>query len=253
MYFSHAITRKPGVNFAAGITTANLGEPDYGLILKQHAAYIAALRDLGLEVIILEPLDDFPDAYFVEDVAVVTAEVAVITYPGAQARQGEPAHIGTTLAAYRPLVHIRPPGTLEGGDVMQVEKRIFTGLTERSNEYGITQLRELLKPYGYTVHSTPVPEGLHLKSSVNYIGQNTILVTPAFAGLPELAGFNKILIEEEEAYAANTLLVNERLITPKGFPHTRLKLERAGFEVIELDVSEVRKMDGGLSCMSLRF
>jgi dimethylargininase len=253
MNFSHAITRKPGVNFAAGITTANLGEPDYALILKQHAAYVAALRDLGLEVILLEPLDDFPDAYFVEDVAVVTAEVAVITYPGAQARQGEQAHIETTLAAYRPLVHIRPPGTLEGGDVMQVEKRIFVGLTERSNEDGINQLRELLRPYGYTVHSTPVPQGLHLKSSVNYIGQNTILVTPAFAELPELAGFNMILLEEEEAYAANTLLVNERLIAPKGFPHTLQKLERAGFEVIELDVSEVRKMDGGLSCMSLRF
>jgi dimethylargininase len=208
---------------------------------------------LGLETIILEPLNDYPDAYFVEDVAVVTAEAAVITYPGASARQGEQTYIEKILADFKPLSHIRPPGTLEGGDIMQVDKRIFAGLTDRSNQAGITQLGELLKPYGYTVIPTPVPEGLHLKSSVNYIGKNTILVTPAFAELPELAGFNQILVDEAEAYAANTLLVNDRLITPKGFPDTYLKLVNAGFEVIELDVSEVRKMDGGLSCLSLRF
>jgi len=251
--FTQAIVRKPGDNFARGITRSNLGTPRYELIMKQHEAYIEALRSLELELIVLEALPDYPDAYFVEDTAVVTPDVAIITNPGNKDRQGEEDTIERALAAYRKTVRIHAPGTVDGGDVLQVDSHFFIGISERTNREGAAQLGCILEEYGYTWTTVLVEAGLHLKSSVNYIGQNTLLITERLAGRNEFKGYDKIIVDKTEEYAANTLLINNSLITPKGFPNTMKKFEPRGFDIIELDVSEVRKMDGGLTCMSLRF
>jgi dimethylargininase len=262
--FTHAITRKPGMNFAQGITTSGLGTPDYELMLGQHEAYVQALRSLGLEVIVLEPLPDFPDAYFVEDVAVVTPQVAVITRPGTAVRQGEEAFIEPVLAAFKPVAHIEPPGTLEGGDVLPVDDHFFIGLSRRTNEAGAKQLGRILEGQGYgwtangvaatqRLRAVPVTTGLHLKSSVNYIGKNTLLLLPEYAAQPAFAAYHKMIVDDEERAAANSLLVNDQLLIPAGFPKTRQKVASLGFPIIELDMSETMKMDGGLTCLSLRF
>lgn len=252
--FTRAVTRKPCENFARGLTTAVSDEPaDYALMVKQHSAYLEALAAAGLEVIVLDPLPDFPDAHFVEDTAVVTPDVAVITNPGAAARRGEEQFIAPVLAEFRKVERIQAPGTIDGGDVLQVDNHFFIGLSERTNKQGAEQLGRILQSYGNTWVPVAVGAGLHFKSSVNYVGRNTLLVTKDFAGNPQLKGYNQIVTERTEEYAANTLLVNEHLLMPAGFPHTRKQLETLDFKIIELEVSEVRKMDGGLTCMSIRF
>ena len=251
--FTHAIVRKPGDDFARGITTSNLGPPHYELMMKQHEDYIQNLRSLGLQLIVLNPLPDYPDAYFVEDTAVVTPEVAIITNPGAEDRKGEEDTIEQALATYRKTVRIHDPGTVDGGDVLMLDSHFFIGISERTNREGATQLGCIFEEYGYTWATISVEAGLHLKSSVNYIGKNTFLTTEKFAGYDEFKKYDKIIVDKTEEYAANTLLINNSLIIPKGFPNTIKKLESTGLDIIELDVSEVRKMDGGLTCMSLRF
>lgn len=251
--YTHAITRLPGNNFADGITTSNLGRPNYPLILQQHQAYRQALQALGLEVIVLPAEPAYPDAYFVEDPAIVTPRIAVITHPGAPSRQGEQRSLEPHLLQFRPVLHIDPPGTVEGGDVLMVENHFFIGLSDRTNSEGAAQLAKLLASSGHTSQTIPVASGLHLKSGVNYVGNDTLLVTKILADHPSIAGYQKIVLDPDEEYAANTLWVNNTLITPKGFPKTLRKLTQLGMRIIELDVSEVQKMDGGLTCMSLRF
>ena len=253
MNFTHALCRTPATTFADGLTSAELGRPDYELMLQQHQGYVKALQALGLLVEVLEPLPAYPDAHFVEDVAVLTPEIAIITRPGALARRGEEAHIQAALARHRPLAFIEAPGTLDGGDVMQIEDHFYVGLSARTNAAGAAQLGDILAAFGYGCTAVPLGASLHLKSDVNYIGRGTALVTPEWAAAPVFASYKKIVVSPDEAYAANTLLVNDRLLSPHGFPQTHHQLREAGFEVIELAASEARKMDGGLSCMSLRF
>lgn len=253
MTFTHAITRKPGENFARGLTPFKHETPSYELIVKQHGAYVETLRSFGLEVIVLEALQDYPDAHFVEDTAVVTPDVAVIANPGAASRKGEEDTIAQVLARYHKIVRIQAPGTLDGGDVLMVGPHFFIGLSERTNKEGAEQLGRILEACGNTWTTVPVVAGLHFKSSVNYVGKNTLLVTEDFADFDALRSYNKIIVDRDEAYACNTLLINDRLITPRGFPTTRKKLGRLGLEIVELDMSEARKMDGGLTCLSIRF
>lgn len=251
--FTHAIARLPGEDFANGITTSNLGKPDYELILTQHQAYLAALQSLGVTLTVLDPLPGFPDAYFVEDAAVVTPEVAIITRPGAAARRGEEQTIAEALSKLLPIMPIVAPGTLEGGDVMLAERHFYIGLSERTNEEGARQLGTIMEKYGYTWTTIPVPEGFHLKSSVTYAGNNTLVIAQSLLQHPAFSAYKKILVPHTEGYAANTLLVNGTLIIPAGFPQLQAKLLADGFDVLTLDVSEPRKMDGALTCMSLRF
>jgi dimethylargininase len=251
--FTHAFTRLPGENFADGLTTANLGVPSFELILKQHQAYRQALLGLGLDVLVLPAEPVYPDAYFVEDPAIVTPKIAIITHSGAAARQGEGISLEPFLEYYRPIFHIKPPGTIDGGDVLMVGNHFFIGLSERTNADGAAQLASLLAAAGHTSETVPVGDGLHLKSEVNYLGGETLLVTKTLAEHPAFEHYDKIILEEDEEYAANTLWVNDSLLMPKGFPKTYASLAHLGMRIIELDVSEVRKMDGGLTCMSLRF
>jgi dimethylargininase len=252
--FTQAIARKPGKNFDQGLTTTvSVKPPQYKLLLQQHETYLETLTSCGLEVTILDPLPDYPDAYFVEDTAVVTPDVAIITNPGTEARKGEEDFMAPVLARFREIERILAPGTVDGGDVLQVGNHFFIGLSQRTNKEGAGQLGRILQSFGNTWVTIPVGAGLHFKSSVNYVGKNTLLVTSDFTENAELSGYDKIVLEKVEAYAANTLLVNEHLLTPAGFPVTRQKLEALGFKIIELETSELRKMDGGLTCMSIRF
>jgi len=252
--FTQAIARKPCKSFSRGLTTTVSPKPaDYGLMLKQHAAYLDALSAAGLDVIVLDPQPDYPDAHFVEDTAVVTPDVAVITIPGAAARQGEEESLIPVLAEFRRIERIEAPGTVDGGDVLQVGNHFFIGISERTNQEGAEQLGRILQRYNNTWTAVAVGSGLHFKSSVNYVGLNTLLVTADFKAKEQLKGYDLIVLDSTESYAANTLLVNEHLLIPAGYPGTCKQLDKLGLNMIELEVSEVRKMDGGLTCMSLRF
>jgi dimethylargininase len=253
MRFSHAIVRTPASNFADGLTTIAWTEPpSFDRLLLQHRAYVAALCEAGLSVETLPTLVAYPDAYFVEDVAVVVPELAIITRPGALARRDEALHIVEPLAAHRTVVRLESPATLDGGDVLVAGRRVLVGMSARTNQAGFASLRELLTPHGYTVEAIRVAAGLHLKSSVSPIGPDAIVVTPAFADRDELADFEQIVVSETEAYAANAVWINEHLLVAAGFPTLARALRGRGLELIELDMSEVAKMDGGLSCLSLR-
>jgi dimethylargininase len=249
---TRAILRRPGADFAAGITTAGLGAPDHARMLAQHAAYATTLRALGLAVDVLEPLPGFPDAYFVEDVAVIVPELAVIARPGAPARRDEADAIVPVLARHREVVRLEQPATLDGGDVLVADRAVVVGLSARTNAEGAAQLARFLEPHGYRTRTVPVAAGLHLKSSVSWLGGETLLVSERFANVPELRGYRRIAVDAGEEAACNTLLVNGTLLAPAGFPAARRKLEETGLPIVELDVSEARRMDGGLSCMSLR-
>jgi dimethylargininase len=251
--FRHAIVREPGRNFAAGLTTVEWSEPPaFERLCAQHGEYVEALREAGLTVESLPALEAFPDAYFVEDVAIVLPELAIVTRPGAASRRGETEHIGGALAAHRRLVRLEPPATLDGGDVLVVEKQVFVGLSARSNAAAVASLRECMAPLGYTVTAIPVAAGLHLKSSINLVGPSTVVATAEFAGRPELAELDVLELTAAEAAAANVVRVNDRLLVPAGYPQLVRRCAGYDFAVIELDMSEVAKMDGGLTCLSLR-
>jgi len=251
--FTRAITRLPGADFADGLTTVDLGRPDYATICRQHQAYCRTLGDLGVTVETLPALDGYPDAYFVEDPAIITEQVAIVTRPGAMSRRGEAQAIASAVAQHRPVARIEPPGTLEGGDVLIVGKQVYVGLSARTNRAGIEQLADILAPQGFDVTGVPVEAGLHLKSSVSLVAPNTLLVGPPLAKADAWNGLRRLLVPPDEDYAANALWINNHILMAKGFPATREQLDGLGLPIIEMEVSEARKMDGGLSCMSLRF
>jgi dimethylargininase len=253
MEFTRAIVRVPGPDAGEGLTTAELGRPDFSRLLAQHAAYVEALHSLGLEVTVLPASPGYPDAYFVEDTAVVTSEVAVITRPGAPSRRGEIVSIEPALAAHKPIVRIEPPGTLDGGDVLFAAGRFFIGLTDRTNEAGAGQLGRIVAAHGHPWTAVPVESGLHLKSSVNTLGGVNLAVTPDFSSRKEFRGYDLLVLDPGEEYAANVLWINGTLLIPAGSPRARQKYERLGLPILEIETSEMRKMDGGLTCLSLRF
>jgi dimethylargininase len=246
-----AIVRRPGRNFTEGITTSNLGRPDFEKAIEQHSAYCDALTGCGLELIVLEADERYPDGCFVEDTAIVTGEVAVITRPGAASRMGEEAEISETLSEFRKIETIKLPGTLDGGDVLRVENHFFIGISGRTNRDGAWQLSAILSKYGYTVSETEVGSGLHLKSGIAYLGKGNFISAEGFSKITGSSGI--IISDREESYSANCLPVNDFLLIPKGFPKSKKKIVELGYNIIELDMSEFRKMDGGLTCLSLLF
>jgi len=255
--FTHAILRYPAPNFASGLTSSNLGPPDYATALRQHAAYCAALQQCGLELEVLEPDLSYPDSTFVEDAAVLTQRSAILTRPGAESRLGEVDAIRPAIARfYGRIFQIEPPGALDGGDVCQAGDHFFIGLSERTNLEGARQLANLLGREGYSSSFIPVrgiPNLLHLKSGLVSLGDRTLVAIPAFAGLPELEGYRIVPVEPQEAYAANCLRLNDAVLLAAGFPRLHASLSALGYPLIPLAMSEFQKMDGGLSCLSLRF
>jgi dimethylargininase len=246
---SKAIVRKPGRNFAEGISTSGLGKPDSAKALEQHEAYCNALTMCGLEVIVLEADERYPDGCFVEDTAIVTSGVAVLARPGAASRIGEEVEISKVLSQFKEIVEIESPGTLDGGDVLRVDDHFFIGISGRTNNEGARQLYEILVRYGYTASTVVVGSGLHLKSGIAYLGKGNFISVQELSGITETGNF--IIADPDEAYSANCLAVNYHLLIPKGFPKSGKKIAGLGYRVIELDISEFRKMDGGLTCLSL--
>jgi len=255
--FKNVIVRKPAKSMIDGITSApELGKPDYALAVKQHDAYIEALKQCGVTVTELEALEEYPDACFVEDVAVLTRKCAIITNPGAPSRNGEKAYIVEVIRKFyadEQIAYIESPGTLEGGDVMMVGDHFYVGRSARTNEEGIRQFVEILESFGLSGSEVSLEKVLHLKTGVNYLENNTFLVSGEFIEKEEFEDANLIIIPDDEAYAANCIWVNNKVIVPAGFPMVEKAVRDAGYEVIVTDTSEYRKLDGGLSCLSLRF
>jgi dimethylargininase len=251
--FNHAIVRTPSATLSWGLTTVVGATPDVERALSQHRAYVEALARMGLEIVQLEPLPRFPDAYFVEDTAVVDEEFAVVTRPGAGERRGEEARIEPVLARFRDIERIEAPGTVDGGDVLEIGGHYFIGVSDRTNEEGAAQLGRILSKRGRAWSALAVGTGLHLKSSVNALDEETLLVTAEYADRQELGGWDRVVVAPGEEYAANSLAINGKLLVPEGYPKTEDRLRGKGYFIETLDVSEIRLMDGGLSCMSLRF
>lgn len=252
--FSRAIVCSPSPSMINGLSGANLGLPDYARAVCQHQEYIQALNDCGLEVIVLDAEDKYPDSTFIEDTALLTPEFAVITNPGPPSRKGEIEKIGGVLSKfYSKIENINTPGTLEAGDVMMVGTHYYIGLSKRTNEDGAKQLIKILTRYGLTGSVITLEKVLHLKTGVAYLENNNMVVFGEFVTHPEFQKYNLLEIDSDESYAANCIWVNGKALVPKGYPKAKKKIETAGYSIIEIDVSEFRKLDGGLSCLSLRF
>lgn len=248
-----AIVRTPPPNLGEGLTSVVLGAPDYEEALKQHAAYCEALASCGLEVICLEPDPLFPDSHFVEDTAVFLDKCAVITRPGVQERRGEVHTVREALRPHINLESVGPPAKIDGGDVLRINRHYYIGRTERTNAAGAGQLGYIFARFGYTVSTLPVKDMLHLKSGVTGLPGGRVLATQTFAELKAFQRHNPIVVDEDEAYAANCLEVNGKVIISAGFPKTKAKLETAGYKILEVETSEFQKMDGALTCLSLIF
>ena len=252
--FKNAIVKTPSQSMINGLTSANLGQPDYANALIQHQDYIQALKECGLEVKVLDADEDFPDSTFVEDVALCTPHCAIITNPGAATRKQEiHAMIPAIQEHYKHIEYIKAPGTIEAGDIMMVGDHYYIGLSERTNQQGANQMIAFLNQYGMQGSMVTMNEFLHLKTGVNYLENQNLLASGEFVSKPEFASYNISEIEEDEAYATNSVWVNDIILTPKGFPKTKLIIEKLDYKIREVDVSEFQKLDGGLSCLSLRF
>jgi dimethylargininase len=255
--FSKAVVRTPGSNFDAGLTTVSLGRPRYDLVLEQHQKYCEALVECGLALTTLEADLRFPDSTFVEDTAILTARGAVLTRPGASSREGEVDAIRATVEEIYPSpLSIHAPGKVDGGDICEAEDHFFIGLSHRTNEEGARQLAAHLGGLGYSSSTTDVrgmTSILHLKSGVSYIGENTLVVMEEMAENEAFRGYEQVVVCEEESYAANCVRVNDRVLVAAGFPKVTAELRARGVDPLVLEMSEFRKMDGGLSCLSLRF
>ncbi len=255
--FNHVIVRRPCKAMVDGITSApELGKPDYELALKEHDAYIEALKQCDVDVTVLPADERYPDSCFVEDPALITRECAIITNPGAESRNGEKFEIVDAVRKFFPedrIEYIKAPGTLEGGDVMMVGDHFYVGRSARTNAEGIRQLTEILAKYGMTCSEVKLEEVLHLKTGVNYLENNNMLVSGEFVTKPDFEKYNKVEIPEDEAYAANCIWVNDTVIVPEGYPAVLAAVQSLGYKTLLVDTSEYRKLDGGLSCLSLRF
>ena len=252
--FKNAIVRIPCKNMVNGLTTAGLGKPDYKKALIQHSNYIKALKKCGLNVAVLEADEHFPDSTFVEDVALLTPKCAIIANPGADSRKGEIAGIKKVLTNfYSNIEEIKEPGLVEAGDIMMVGSHFYIGLSERTNKEGARQIIKFLEKFDLSGSMVSLEKVLHLKTGVAYLENNNLLACGEFISKSEFQKFNILEIDEDESYAANCIWVNNRVLIPKGFPKTQKTIKNAGYQTIEIDVSEFQKLDGGLSCLSLRF
>jgi dimethylargininase len=255
--FTRAILRRPGKSYVNGITTSHEGAPVLDLALAQHAAYAEALKSLGLSITVLEADEAYPDGTFVEDAAIVTPTEGVVTRPGAPSRAGETAAIETALGAhFSHLHHITAPGTVDGGDICETDDGFLIGVSARTNAEGARQLADILAGFGIRgviVDIRPIEGLLHLKTGISYLGEGRMAVAEDLAQLPFLKAYEPVVVPKDEAYAANCIAVNGKVIVAAGYPKFTETLVRLGLEPLALEMSEFRKMDGGLSCLSLRF
>lgn len=255
--FTHVIVRRPAKSMVDGITSApELGKPNWELAMAQHTNYIDALLKCGVDVTVLPALEEYPDSCFVEDPCVITSKGAIVTNPGAPSRNGEKNEIEPVLKRFFDddhIKHIQAPGTIDGGDVMMVGDHFYVGESARTNEEGIRQFIQILNSWGLSGSEVPLEHVLHLKTGVNYLEDNNMLVSGEFVDKEDFKDYNRIQIPENEAYAANCIWMNGTVIVPQGYPNVLKAVQGAGYKTIVVDTSEYRKLDGGLSCLSLRF
>lgn len=252
--FTNVIVKTPGNSYVNGLTTSDLGEPIYDVLLEQHKAYVEALKQCGVNVTHLPANEAFPDSTFVEDTAVLTSEFAVICNPGAASRNREIEDIEPAIRKFYDKVYtIEGSGTVDGGDVLQAENRFYIGISDRTNEEGARQLQDILVKEGYEAEIIPLKEFFHLKTGIAYVGENRMVLAGEFVDHPAFASYEKIIVSKEDEYSANCIQVNDYVIIPKGYEATKRQLNEAGLQTIELEMSEFQKHDGGLSCLSLRF
>ena len=252
--FTKAIVRTPCKNIAKGITSANLGLPNYSTTLEQQQNYVNALKDCGLDVIIMEADENYPDSTFIEDTALLTPYCAIIMRPGAKSRIGETESVAELLKDHFEKIEIiSEPGTIEAGDIMMVGSHYYIGISERTNETGADQLISILTKYGMSGSKVKLNDVLHLKTGLAYLENNNLVITGEFLHHEEFKKFNQIRIDNKESYAANCIWINDTVIIPAGFPKSKKAISQAGYKIFEVDVSEFQKLDGGLSCLSLRF
>jgi dimethylargininase len=237
-----------------GLSSSNLGIPNHTIALAQHDAYIEALRHCGLDVTVLDPDEDYPDSTFVEDPALVTPTFAIIMRPGAPSRRGETRAIARALSKFRDrILFLEPPATADGGDIMAVNGHFYVGLSQRTNKDGANQILEIIKAHAMTGSTIPLKDMLHLKSGAAYLGNERLVLGGELLGRPEFSKYAVIPVDDDESYAANCLWLNGTVLIASGYPKTKRAIEAYGYRTIELEVSEFRKLDGGLSCLSLRF
>jgi dimethylargininase len=249
-----AITRELGPGIQNCELTHLEREPiDVDRARAQHRQYEKCLADLGCKVLSLPAEPDLPDSVFVEDTALVLDELAVIMRPGAESRRTETASIEKTLKPYRNLCSIAEPGTIDGGDVLRIGKRIFVGWSQRSNMSGVVQLQEIVMPFGYAVEGVHLKGCLHLKSAVTQVAPDTLLINRKYVEVQKFPKMRLLDVDSSEPNAANALMLNGSVIYPTAFPRTLEKLQQCGLEVRVVDASELAKAEAGVTCCSLIF
>lgn len=226
---------------------------DVLLARAQHQSYCQALKDLGLKLINIEADSRFPDCCFVEDPAIVIEDTAIITRLGVKSRTGEERAVAKVLKCYKTIRWIKPPGTIEGGDVLKIGRKIYIGLSERTNQSAIKQVRAIAAGYGYEVIPVRVRGMIHLKTGCTYLGNNYVTMVKGKVDEKPFAGYKKIVIPKAESYSANCLAINGTVLMPEGYPKTKRLIKNAGFKTRELDMSEFRKGGGSLTCLSIIF
>lgn len=219
----------------------------------QHHAYEQALASLGAKVISLPAEAELPDSMFVEDPAIVLDELAVVFPLGTETRRREAESLAKAIAPFRKIEHVKLPGTVEGGDILRIGKKLYVGVTARTNENGIEQLRKIVTPHGYEVINVPVTGCLHLKSAVTYLGGNALLANRSWFDTAPLASYEWIDVDPSEPHAGNALALSGSVVFPVSFPKTRARIEARGFKVLPLDIAELQKAESGLTCSSLIF
>jgi dimethylargininase len=225
---------------------------ELAVAVEQHERYEMALRDAGIAVTRIRARDDLPDSVFVEDTAIVLDEIAVLTRPGSRKRRDEVESVGEVLAAHRPLARIAEPATLDGGDVLVLDKNVYVGLTARSTLSGVQQLRALLSPLGYTVSAVPVAGCLHLKSAVTRAGRRLLVVNPAWVDPAVFEGWDVLPVDATEPHAANVLWLGSATIVAEAFARTNARLAReSDARLVPVPASELAKAEGGVTCCSL--
>lgn len=254
--FTHAVTRQPAESITAGLRAVDTGAPDLAVMQAHHAAYVAALRATGATVIELPPLGAYPDSVFVEDAALCLPQGAVIMRPGAPSRLGEAAEMAPVLEALYTTVR-RIEGAesfIEGGDILVTGREVLVGRSARTNAAGIAELAAIVADWGHSLREVFTPPGvLHFKTDCSLMDAETVLSTDRLAASGCFAGYRVIAVAEGEEAAANAIRFNDAVLFPAGFPRTRDRLVEAGFAVTEIGNSECAKLDGGMSCLSLRF
>lgn len=253
--FSHAICRLPSRSLVDGLRAVDTGQPDYEVFVKDHTDYVETLKSTGAEVLVLDALEEFPDSVFVEDAALCLPKGAVIMRPGAPSRLGEADAIKQSITSlYSNVEQVKGPGFIEGGDILVTEKEVLVGHSARTDEAGIEELASIIEPWGYKLREVDTPDGvLHFKTDCSLLDENTILSTKRLAQSGCFEAYNVIYTADGEEACANTIRFNDYVIMPAGFPKTEQLLLDAGFAIKKIGNAEAEKLDGGMSCLSLRF